>query len=124
MSVARLGQVQPKRTLVRVRGPNYSSTRCLRSPIATTRSPSPRAARRRACARSRRPANGRVPSARALALYALGLVAGFLLAGLASLPGGAEVVSGQLGLAVAAAVVAGLAALRARAVARRRPARP
>ena len=42
---------------------------------------------------------GRVPSARALALYALGLVAGFLLAGLASLPGGAEVVSGQLGLA-------------------------
>ncbi|HVH00741.1 MAG TPA: hypothetical protein VM844_08225 [Miltoncostaeaceae bacterium] len=65
----------------------------------------------------------RVPSARALALYALGLVAGFLLAGLASLPGGAEVVSGQLGLAVAAAVVTGLAALRARAVARRRPAR-
>ena len=65
----------------------------------------------------------RVPSARALALYALGLVAGFLLAGLASLPGGAEVVSGQLGLAVAAAVVTGLAVLRARAVARRRPAR-
>lgn len=66
----------------------------------------------------------RVPSARALALYALGLVAGFLLAALASLPGGAEVVSGQVGLAGAAAVVVGLAALRARAVARRRPARP
>jgi hypothetical protein len=64
----------------------------------------------------------RAPSARALAFYALGLVAGFLLAGLASLPGGGEVVSGQLGLAAAAAVVAGLAALRARAVARRRAA--
>jgi hypothetical protein len=62
----------------------------------------------------------RVPSARAVALYALGLVAGFLLAGAASLPGGAEIVSGQVGLAVAAALVAGLAGLRARAVAHRR----
>ncbi len=62
------------------------------------------------------------PSARAVALYALGLVAGFLLAGAASLPGGAEIVSGQVGLAVLAAAVAGLAGLRARAVARRRAA--
>ena len=62
----------------------------------------------------------RAPSARALALYALGLMAGFLLAGAASLPGGAGVVTGQLGLAVLAAALAGLAALRARAVARRR----
>ncbi len=64
----------------------------------------------------------RAPSARALALYALGLTAGFLLAGVASLPGGAGVVTGQLGLAVLATAVAGLAALRARAVARRRAA--
>ena len=64
----------------------------------------------------------RAPSARAVALYALGLVAGFLLAGAASLPGGAQIVSGQVGLAVLAAVVAGLAGLRARAVARRRAA--
>jgi len=62
----------------------------------------------------------RSPSARALALYALGLMAGFLLAGVASLPGGAGVVTGQLGLAVLAAAVAGLAGLRARALARRR----
>jgi hypothetical protein len=67
---------------------------------------------------------GRAPGARALALYALGLTAGFLLAGLASLPGGGEVVAGQGGLAAAAAVVAGLAALRARAVARRRAGEP
>ena len=51
----------------------------------------------------------RAPSARALALYALGLTAGFLLAGVASLPGGAGVVTGQLGLAVLATAVAGLA---------------
>ena len=60
----------------------------------------------------------RAPSA----LYALGLTAGFLLAGVASLPGGAGVVTGQLGLAVLATAVAGLAGLRARAVARRRAA--
>jgi hypothetical protein len=65
------------------------------------------------------PRRRRAPSARAVALYALGLMAGFLLAGAASLPGGAAAVTGQLGLAVAAAVVAGLAGLRARAVARR-----
>ena len=89
------------------------------SPLAEPPRRPPTRLRAVPAARGRR----RVPSARALALYALGLVAGFLLAGLASLPGGAEVVSGQLGLAVAAAVVTGLAALRARAVARRRPAR-
>ena len=66
----------------------------------------------------------RAPSARAVALYALGLVAGFLLAGAASLPGGAEIASGQVGLAVLGALVACLAGLRARAVARRRPAAP
>jgi hypothetical protein len=64
----------------------------------------------------------RAPSARAVALYALGLVAGFLLAGAASLPSGAETVSGQLGLAALAVVAAALAGLRARAVARRRAA--
>lgn len=62
----------------------------------------------------------RIAGAGALALYALGLTAGFLLAGMASLPGGADVVTGQLGLALPAAVMCGLAALRARAVARRR----
>jgi hypothetical protein len=66
------------------------------------------------------PRRRRVPSARGLALYALGLALGFLLAAGASLPGGAEVVTGQAGLVAAAAVVAGLAGLRARAVARRR----
>ena len=70
------------------------------------------------------PRRRRAPSARALALYALGLTAGFLLAGLASLPGGGDVVAGQAGLAVLAAAVGGLAALRARAVARRGAARP
>ena len=40
----------------------------------------------------------------------------------ASLPGGAGVVTGQLGLAVLATAVAGLAGLRARAIARRRAA--
>jgi hypothetical protein len=68
------------------------------------------------------PARRGAPSARAVALYALGLVAGFLLAGAASLPGGAEIVSGQLGLAVPAVLVAALAGLRARAVTRRRAA--
>ena len=63
----------------------------------------------------------RLADARALALYALGLMAGFLLAGVASVPGGAGAVSVQVGLALAAAAVCGLAALRARAVARRRP---
>ncbi len=66
------------------------------------------------------PRRRRAPSARALALYALGLMAGFLLAGVASLPGGGDVVAGQVGLAAPAALVAGLAAMRARAVARRR----
>jgi hypothetical protein len=81
----------------------------------------PRRARLRAVPPPRR---RRAPSARALALYALGLTAGFLLAGLASLPGGGDLVAGQAGLALVAAVVGGLAALRARAVARRRTALP
>lgn len=74
--------------------------------------------RLRAVAPPRRRRRG-LPSARAVAFYALGMLAGFVLAALASAPGGAGVVAGQLGLAVAAAAVAGLAALRARAVARR-----
>jgi hypothetical protein len=68
-----------------------------------------------------RPRRGRVPQAATVALYALGLVAGFLLAALASAPGGAGVVAGELRLAGVAAIVAGVALLRARAVARRRP---
>jgi hypothetical protein len=48
----------------------------------------------------------------------VGLVAGFLLAGAASVPGGDAVVTGQLALAAAGAAACGLAALRSRAVAR------
>ena len=114
--------MQRKGTLVRVRGTNYSSPRCPPSPTATTPSPPARRARGHACARCPAARRRRAPSARALALYALGLTAGFLLAGVASLPGGAGVVTGQLGLAVLATAVAGLAGLRARAVARRRAA--
>jgi heme A synthase len=66
------------------------------------------------------PRRRRTPSAASLACYALGLVLGFLLAGIASVPGGAGVVSAQLLLAAGAGLVAGLAALRARAVARER----
>ena len=62
----------------------------------------------------------RLPSARTVALYALGLVAGFLLAAMASAPAGAGVVAFQVELAGIAAAVGLLAALRARAVARRR----
>ncbi len=62
----------------------------------------------------------RVPQAATVALYALGLTAGFVLAALASAPGGGEVVTGQGRLALVAAAVGGLALLRARAVARRR----
>ena len=69
------------------------------------------------------PRRRRLPRAAAVALYAMGLVAGFLLAALASAPGGAWVVSIQLQLALAAAGLGGLALARARAVARRRPAR-
>lgn len=63
----------------------------------------------------------RLPAAASVGLYAVGLTAGALLAALASAPGGAAVVSGQLRLAGLGAVVGGLALLRARAVARRRP---
>jgi hypothetical protein len=51
----------------------------------------------------------------------VGLVAGFLLAGAASVPGGDAVVTGQLALAAAGAAACGLAALRSRAVARGAP---
>ncbi len=112
--------MQRKGTLVRVRGPNYSSPRCPPSHTAATPFPAPPQRTARACARSRHRAGAAFRAARALALYALGLTAGFLLAGVASLPGGGDVVAGQVGLAAAAALVGGLAALRARAVARRR----
>lgn len=69
------------------------------------------------------PRRRRAPSAATVALYAMGLVAGFLLAAVASLPGGGAIVTAQLLLALAAATVCGLALVRARAVARRRPAR-
>ena len=62
----------------------------------------------------------RLPSARKVALYALGLVAGFLLAALASAPAGAGGVAFPVELAALAAVGGGLAAVRARAVTRRR----
>ena len=62
----------------------------------------------------------RLPSARTVALYALGLVAGFVLAAVASAPAGAGVVAFQVELAGVAALVGGLAAVRARAVTRRR----
>lgn len=55
-----------------------------------------------------------------VARFALGLTLGFLAAAVASAPGGGAVVAGQLALAGVAATVAGLAALRSRAV-RRRP---
>lgn len=61
----------------------------------------------------------RAPRAATVALYALGMCAGFLLAALASAPGGGEVVAGQAWLAAAAAAVAVPALLRSRAVARR-----
>ena len=64
-----------------------------------------------------------LPHAETVALYALGLAAGFALAALASLPGGGAVVAGQGRLALIAASVGGLALLRARALARRRPRR-
>ena len=69
------------------------------------------------------PRRRRAPAAATVALYAMGLVAGFLLAALASTPGGATIVTVQLLLALTAATVCGLALVRARAVARRRPGR-
>lgn len=53
----------------------------------------------------------------------MGLCAGFLLAALASAPGGAWVVSVQLRLALVAATVCALALVRARVVTRRRTSR-
>lgn len=81
------------------------------------------AARPRLRAVSQQP-RGRAPRAATVALYALGLTLGFLLAALASAPGGSGVVTGEFRLAAAGAVVTGVALLRARAVARRRPAHP
>lgn len=66
------------------------------------------------------PRRRRLPSARAVAAYALGLTLGFLLLAPASVPGGAEVVAGQLRLAALSGIVAVAAAVRSRAVARRR----
>ena len=65
------------------------------------------------------PRRRRAPRAATLALYSLGLTAGFLLAAVASAPGGGDVVAGQLKLALAGAVVGALALVRARAVTRR-----
>ena len=66
------------------------------------------------------PRRRRLPSAATVALYSFGLTAGFLLAAMASAPGGSAIVAGQLKLAVAGAVIGGLALVRARAVTRRR----
>ena len=65
----------------------------------------------------------RLPSAATLALYALGLVTGFLLAAIASAPGGGSIVATQLQLALAAMAICGVALMRSRAVARRRDGR-
>ena len=54
-----------------------------------------------------------------MALYAIGLTAGFLLAALASAPGGGAIIAGQMALAGVGALIGFLALLRARAVARR-----
>lgn len=58
-----------------------------------------------------------------VARFAVGLAAGFLLAAVASAPGGGAVVAGQLALAGAAAVVAAVAGWRSHVTARteRRP---
>ena len=70
-----------------------------------------------------RPRRRRAPQAATVALYALGLTLGFLLAAVASAPGGSAIVTGELRLAAVGAAVSVVALLRARAVARRRPAR-
>ena len=62
----------------------------------------------------------RLPSAATVALYSFGLTAGFLLAAVASAPGGGAVVVGQLRLAAVGLLVGCFALARARAVARRR----
>ncbi len=65
------------------------------------------------------------PRSASIALYAGGMVLGFLLAALASAPGGGAMVAWQLGLAATALVVCLVAARRARAQRRRdRLARP
>ena len=92
------------------------SATALPHPQSSHHRPAPARRLRPVPARRRR----RLPSARTVALYALGLVAGFLLAAIASAPAGAGVVVVQAELAGIAAVAGVLAALRARAVARRR----
>ena len=87
-------------------------------------SPRPVPARPRLRAVPPAPRRRGLPSARAVAAYALGLTLGFLLLAPASVPGSAEVVAGQLRLAALCGIVAVAAALRSRAVARRRPRRP
>lgn len=62
----------------------------------------------------------RQPSARSLTAYLFGLTVGAALAALAALPGASGLPAGHLGLAGAAAGLTLLAALRARACARRR----
>lgn len=60
------------------------------------------------------------PRAASVAIYAVGLTAGFLLAAVASVPGGLAVAGGQLALAGVCAAVAGLALARSRTVVRAR----
>lgn len=66
------------------------------------------------------PRRRRLPSAASVALYALGLSAGFLLAAIASAPGGDAIVAGQIELAAVGALIGVLALVRARTVTRRR----
>ncbi|MEZ5081746.1 MAG: hypothetical protein R2878_14055 [Thermoleophilia bacterium] len=68
---------------------------------------------------------GRRTAAATFALYGVGLTIGFLLAALASMPGGGDVVSIQLSGAAVAALMTMVAAARARTqVVRARAARP
>ncbi|MCC6832214.1 MAG: hypothetical protein IT200_12780 [Thermoleophilia bacterium] len=61
------------------------------------------------------------PRSATVALYAAGMVIGFLLAAVASAPGGGAMVGWQLGLAAAAGAVCFTAARRARGQRRRAP---
>lgn len=93
----------------------HATARSSALPVRVVAAPRPRL---RAVPPPRR--RSRVPQAATVALYALGLAAGFLLAALASTPGGGAVVAGQGRLALVAATIGGLALMRARVVARRR----
>jgi hypothetical protein len=94
----------------------HATARSLRPPPLPATPPGPRL---RAVPPPRR--RTRAPRAAGVAVYSLGLTAGFLLAALASAPGGAGIVAVQGLLALGTATIAGLALLRARAVARDRP---